>query len=255
MSKVSAKLVKAVKQLGKVFTSLGEQLEEMNKACIASGRIPDAMVDVLYHGSKELLSSAKSFAALGGEATVGLGVSASAMEESAWAMEREAWWKVAEDFTELDSQFTGLNKGFRKESALVNTCNPDSIVPKLILSAGGDLGAAGHVFAVAAGELLNERVTQGLQHVFSAGELFVSVGNSLISTSEELDNLAVGPWSDDCTCGTFKWVSEGWIDKTWVLYECVKDVGTFCSVCIWQETARTVRFHSRKPSTPEPRED
>jgi hypothetical protein len=256
MPTINPKLVEAVAQLGNSLKDLGGKLDDLKESCMASGRVPDALVHVLKKGSSDLLNSAKLFAPLGGNATIALGVAASNLEESAWALDRESWWKVVNEFDELGEQFASLNIGFRKEAALIRNCNPDSVVPSQILKSGGDLGAAGHVFSAAAGELKYKRVNPGLMHVLAAAELFTSAGNGLLDSSEELVGLGVGPWADDCTCGTFKWESEGWgKNKTWVLYECVNEEGTFCSICVWQVEGRNTRFHSGEPSTPEPKED
>ncbi|MFT5674829.1 MAG: hypothetical protein ACI808_000757 [Paraglaciecola sp.] len=256
MSTINPKLVEAVAQLGSSLKELGGNLDELKESCMASGRVPDALVDVLRKGSGDLLGSAKLFAPLRGEATIALGLSASSMEEGAWALDREAWWKVANEFNELGHQFTSLNKDFRKEAALVRNCNPDSSVPSQILKSGGDLGAAGHVFSVAADEIKYKRVNPGLMHILTSADLFISAGKGLLDSSEELKELTVNPWSDDCICGTFKWEREGWGNgRTWVLYECIKDGGLFCSVCVWQKEGRNIRFHSSEPATPEPEED
>ena len=252
MTKAKKTLVETVSELGESLTTFGGRLQKLNESRLESGRVPDALVEILDSGSGGMLASAKSFAALGGNATIALGIAASALEETAWAMAREAWWKVSEGLEELADQLQELRNGFASEADVISRCNPDSRLPGLIIDSGASLGAAGHVFRVAAGEVAAGRVNPGLKHLLAAGELLSAVGRGLVATSDGLTKLAVGPWTDDCTCGTFKWEKEGILDKAWVLYECVLEKGTFCNVCVWTAGGREIRYHTEEPDTPEP---
>ena len=232
-------------------STFGGQLEEMRETGFEGGQVPDGLVEVLYSGSEELLASAKSFAKLGGNGTIALGIAASALEETAWAMAREAWWKVCTGLEELADQLQDLRNGFRSEADVVSRRNPESDAVGLIIDSGGSLGAAGHAFRVAAREIAVGRVNPGLQQILATGEILSAAGQGLLATADELKARPTHAWSDDCLSGQFKWEKEGRMDRVWVLYECVLEKGTFCNVCVWEAAGRSVRFHSDRPEAPE----
>lgn len=238
-----------INELGTVFGRFGERLEELQQAETKPGAVPDELAEILDDESRELLAVAKSFAAQGGEMTIPLGIAASALEEASWAMSCESWSRVAEGFDELAAQLEQLTDDFLFERDVVVGCAPDDGIGELIADVGYSFGAAGHATRVAGSEIAAGRTTPGIETFLQVGPTFTAIGEGAGELSDGLAALAVWPWSDDCTCGTFEWRRVTSLlppDQAWVLYDCQRTPGRWCSTCEWTATKER-RFHSKKP--------